>query len=32
MEIVGDTHRLEVAVYDIHRMQVMQSAGRFCEL
>jgi len=30
--MVGDTHGLEVAVYDIHRMQVLQSACCLCEL
>jgi len=31
-EMVGGTHGLEVAVYDIHRMQVLQSACCLCEL
>jgi len=31
-EMVSDTHRLEVAVYDIHGMQVLQSACCLCEL
>ena len=31
-EMAGGAYGLEVAVYDIHRMEVSQSAGRFCEL
>lgn len=31
-ETVGDTYGLEATVDNIQRMQVMQTAGRFCKL
>ena len=31
-EMVSGAYRLEVTVYDIHRVQILQSAGPFCEL
>jgi len=30
--VVGGTHGLEIAVYDIHRMQILKSARCLCKL
>ena len=31
-ETVGGTHRLQVAMYDLHRMQILESACCLCKL